>query len=208
MTFGCRLGIRTVLSSKAALTDATPAALQRHSHDAGLRAARPRPATRGTVRRTQLAAERSSASVSLPDTSSRPLASPAPRHRYAFITGLVVFRSSPSFPRFVHRRALTPAGMPFHGAQSHSSAFSSSPRPRISPLHPRRRFCRSFFINLGDILTFGCSIGFAFPASRPRSCFTANPVPTPRYPAGRLCTLFMAVSLPFIEHPHVHFAPS
>jgi drug/metabolite transporter (DMT)-like permease len=59
-------------------------------------------------------------------------------------------------------------------------------------------------INLGDILTFGCSIGFAF------HCIALGHV-SPRIPFQPLailqvgfCTLFMAVSLPFIEHPHVH----
>lgn len=59
-------------------------------------------------------------------------------------------------------------------------------------------------INLGDILTFGCSIGFAF------HCIALGHV-SPRIPFQPLailqvgfCTLFMAVSLPFIEYPHVH----
>ena len=60
-------------------------------------------------------------------------------------------------------------------------------------------------INLGDILTFGCSIGFAF------HCIALGHV-SPRISFQPLailqvgfCTLFMAISLPFIEHPHVHF---
>jgi drug/metabolite transporter (DMT)-like permease len=62
-------------------------------------------------------------------------------------------------------------------------------------------------INLGDLLTFGCSIGFAF------HCIALGHV-SPRIPFQPLailqvgfCTLFMAVSLPLIEHPHVHFTP-
>jgi drug/metabolite transporter (DMT)-like permease len=60
-------------------------------------------------------------------------------------------------------------------------------------------------INLGDILTFGCAIGFAF------HCIALGHV-SPRIPFQPLailqvgfCAVFMAVSLPFIERPHVHF---
>lgn len=59
-------------------------------------------------------------------------------------------------------------------------------------------------INMGDILTFGCSIGFAF------HCIALGHV-SPRIPFQPLailqvgfCAVFMAVSLPFIEHPHIH----
>ena len=62
-------------------------------------------------------------------------------------------------------------------------------------------------INLGDLLTFGCSIGFAF------HCIALGHV-SPRISFQPLailqvgfCTLFMAISLPFIEHPRVHFTP-
>jgi drug/metabolite transporter (DMT)-like permease len=62
-------------------------------------------------------------------------------------------------------------------------------------------------INIGDILTFGCSIGFAF------HCIALGHV-SPRIPFQPLailqvgfCALFMAISLPFIERPHVHFTP-
>jgi drug/metabolite transporter (DMT)-like permease len=62
-------------------------------------------------------------------------------------------------------------------------------------------------MNLGDILTFGCAIGFAF------HCIALGHV-SPRIPFQPLailqvgfCALFMAASLPFIERPHVHFTP-
>ncbi len=62
-------------------------------------------------------------------------------------------------------------------------------------------------INLGDILTFGCSIGFAF------HCIALSHV-SPRIPFQPLallqigfCALFMAVSLPLIERPHIHWSP-
>lgn len=62
-------------------------------------------------------------------------------------------------------------------------------------------------INLGDVLTFGCAVGFAF------HCIALGHV-SPRIAFRPLailqvgfCALFMAVSLPFIEHPHVRFTP-
>src|SRR5271165_645266 len=62
-------------------------------------------------------------------------------------------------------------------------------------------------INVGDLLTFGCSIGFAF------HCIALSHV-SPRIgfqPLALLqvgfCAVFMAVSLPFIEHPHIEWTP-
>jgi drug/metabolite transporter (DMT)-like permease len=62
-------------------------------------------------------------------------------------------------------------------------------------------------INLGDVLTFGCSIGFAF------HCIALSHV-SPRIPFQPLallqvgfCAVFMAISLPMIEHPQIHFTP-
>jgi len=59
-------------------------------------------------------------------------------------------------------------------------------------------------INFGDVLTLGCSISFAF------HCIALGHT-SPRIPFRPLailqvgfCALFMAVSLPFIEHPQVH----
>ena len=60
-------------------------------------------------------------------------------------------------------------------------------------------------INFGDVLTFGCAIGFAF------HCLALSHV-SPRVsfqPLALLqvgfCAVFMALSLPLIEHPHVHW---
>lgn len=60
-------------------------------------------------------------------------------------------------------------------------------------------------INLGDVLTFGCSIGFAF------HCIALSHV-SPRIPFQPLallqigfCAVFMAISLPMIEHSQIHF---
>jgi len=62
-------------------------------------------------------------------------------------------------------------------------------------------------MNAGDILTFGCAIGFAF------HCIALSHV-SPRIsfqPLALLqvgfCSLFMALSLPLIEHPHIHWSP-
>ncbi len=58
-------------------------------------------------------------------------------------------------------------------------------------------------INSGDLLTFGCAIGFAF------HCLALGHV-SPRIPFQPLallqigfCAVFMAISLPFIEHPRI-----
>jgi drug/metabolite transporter (DMT)-like permease len=62
-------------------------------------------------------------------------------------------------------------------------------------------------INIGDVLTFGCAIGFAF------HCIALGHV-SPRIafqPLALLqvgfCALFMAVSLPFIERPRISWTP-
>ncbi len=60
-------------------------------------------------------------------------------------------------------------------------------------------------VNFGDVLTFGCSVGFAF------HCLALSHA-SPRIPFQPLallqvgfCAGFMAISLPLIEHPHIHF---
>ena len=62
-------------------------------------------------------------------------------------------------------------------------------------------------INLGDLLTLGCAVGFAF------HCLAiARVSPQIDYqPLALLqvgfCALFMALSLPLIEHPSIHWTP-
>ena len=63
-------------------------------------------------------------------------------------------------------------------------------------------------INAGDVINFGCSVGFAL------HCIALAHV-SPRVsfqPLALLqigfCALFMLVSLPFIEHPHVTWTPN
>ena len=127
----------------------------------------------------------------------------------AFITGLVVVL----VPLFCIVPALRPPGAraprwnAFLGA---ALAFlgilfltSPSVAANASPLSAMLPDLSS--MNLGDILTFGCAIGFAF------HCIALGHV-SPRIPFQPLailqvgfCALFMTVSLPFIERPHVHF---
>jgi drug/metabolite transporter (DMT)-like permease len=62
-------------------------------------------------------------------------------------------------------------------------------------------------INLGDLLTLGCALGFAF------HCLALSHV-SPRIafqPLALLqvgfCAIFMALSLPLIEHPRIAWTP-
>jgi drug/metabolite transporter (DMT)-like permease len=62
-------------------------------------------------------------------------------------------------------------------------------------------------INLGDVLTLGCAIGFAFHCIAlshysPRIAFQ----PLALLQVG-FCALFMALSLPLIEHPQISWTP-
>ncbi|HEU5351884.1 MAG TPA: DMT family transporter [Terracidiphilus sp.] len=60
-------------------------------------------------------------------------------------------------------------------------------------------------MNVGDLLTLGCALAFAF------HCLTLGHI-SPRIPFQPLallqvgfCAVFMALSLPLIEHPHIHW---
>jgi len=62
-------------------------------------------------------------------------------------------------------------------------------------------------INFGDVLTFGCAVAFAFHCialghTSPRIGFQTLALLQVGF-----CALFMAVSLPFIERPHVQWTP-
>jgi drug/metabolite transporter (DMT)-like permease len=133
----------------------------------------------------------------------------------AFITGLVVvlvplFSSIPGLrppggraPRW---NAFAGAALAFVGillltaparvaAQGQESALAS-----VASLMPDLRS-----INLGDALTFGCAIGFAF------HCLALGHV-SPRIGFQKLallqvgfCAVFMAISLPLIERPQMHW---
>jgi drug/metabolite transporter (DMT)-like permease len=135
----------------------------------------------------------------------------------AFITGLVVvlvplFSSIPALrppdARSPRWNAYTGAALAFTGillltapaaaqVSTHASAMNG-----IAALLPDLSS-----INFGDVLTFGCSIGFAF------HCLALSHV-SPRIPFQPLallqvgfCAVFMALSLPLIEHPQIHFTP-
>jgi drug/metabolite transporter (DMT)-like permease len=130
----------------------------------------------------------------------------------AFITGLVVvlvplFSSIPGLrppaarpPRW---NAFLGAALAFAGillltapaAAPNTSSGLASLLPDLSS------------VNLGDALTFGCAIGFAF------HCIALSHV-SPRVPFQPLallqvgfCAVFMAVSLPLIERPHITWTP-
>ena len=128
----------------------------------------------------------------------------------AFITGLVVvlvplFSIVPALrppgarpPRW---NAFLGAALAFLGILFLTSPSNAAASSSLSSFLPDLSS-----INLGDILTFGCSIGFAF------HCIALGHV-SPRISFKPLailqvgfCTLFMALSLPFIEHPHVHIS--
>jgi drug/metabolite transporter (DMT)-like permease len=132
----------------------------------------------------------------------------------AFITGLVVvlvplFSSIPGLhppgarpPRW---NAFLGAAVAFAGIlllTAPSVASSTRSSFRLAALLPDLSS-----INLGDVLTLGCAIGFAF------HCLALSHV-SPRIafqPLALLqvgfCAVFMTLSLPLIEHPHVHWTP-
>ena len=129
----------------------------------------------------------------------------------AFITGLVVvlvplFSIAPSLrppgARAPRWNAFLGATLAFIGI-----LFLTAPPTAGSPANLTALLPDLSSINIGDLLTFGCSVGFAF------HCIALGHV-SPRIPFQPLailqvgfCTLFMAISLPVIEQPHIHFTP-
>ncbi len=209
----------TFVLVKGALADATPAAfnLIRMTLAFALLALAYHRSWRG-IRREQLAA---GALVGLClaagyQFQTTGLARTTPS-KSAFITGLVVvlvplFSSIPSLrppgarpPRW---NAYLGAALAFAGillltapaaAQAHAQASALGSAASLLPdLHS---------INLGDVLTLGCAIGFTF------HCLALGHI-SPRIafqPLALLqigfCAVFMALSLPFMEHPHVTWTP-
>ena len=135
----------------------------------------------------------------------------------AFITGLVVVlvpllsaspRLRPPDSRRPRWNAYTGAALAFAGIllltapaamQAHASTTALG---RITAILPDFHS-----INFGDVLTLGCAVGFAF------HCLALGHV-SPRIPFQPLallqvgfCAVFMALSLPLIEHPHVQWTP-
>jgi len=126
----------------------------------------------------------------------------------AFITGLVVVL----VPLFSSVAWLRPPG----AHRPRWNAFAGAALAFVGILlltaPPVRMGAAAFLpdlssINLGDVLTFGCAVGFAFHCialghASPRIRFQ----PLALLQVG-FCAVFMAVSLPFIEHPHIAWTP-
>jgi drug/metabolite transporter (DMT)-like permease len=128
----------------------------------------------------------------------------------AFITGLVVVLVPLlSFIPGLHPRgARRPRWNAFLGAALAflGIVFLTSPatatQPGLTGLLPDLSS-----INIGDILTFGCAVGFALHCialshASPRIDFR----PLALLQVGA-CAVFMAISLRFIERPHIHWTP-
>jgi drug/metabolite transporter (DMT)-like permease len=131
----------------------------------------------------------------------------------AFITGLLVvlvplFSIIPGLrppgarpPRW---NAFLGAAMAFTGIvllTAPAATQASAPASLLG--HAARLLPDMTSINLGDLLTLGCAIGFAFHCLAlshfsPRIAFQ----PLALLQVG-FCALFMALSLPLIEHPHI-----
>ena len=128
----------------------------------------------------------------------------------AFITGLVVVL----VPLFSIAPALRPPGAhpprwnAFLGAVSAFVGIMLITAPPAASASGAAALLPDFStINLGDVLTFGCSVAFAF------HCIALGHA-SPRIPFKPLailqvgfCAVFMAISLPVIERPHVHVTP-
>lgn len=135
----------------------------------------------------------------------------------AFITGLVVVL----VPLFSTIRALRPPGArpprwnAYTGAVVAFVGILLLTAPAVAQAHAQASALESVAglmpsfssINFGDVLTFGCAIGFTF------HCLALGHI-SPRIPFQPLallqvgfCAIFMALSLPLIEHPHIHWTP-
>lgn len=133
----------------------------------------------------------------------------------AFITGLVVvlvplFSSVPALrPPGAHPprwNAYTGAALAFVGIV----LLTAPAAPQTHAVHSLGEGLRTFLpdlssINFGDVLTLGCAVGFAFHCLAlshlsPRVAFQ----PLALLQIG-FCAVYMAVSLPLIEHPQVHW---
>jgi len=135
----------------------------------------------------------------------------------AFITGLVVVLVPliSAVPGFRAPGARPPRWNAFLGAALAFAGILLLTAPPVADPHRQLSAMGSVLslapdlssINVGDLLTFGCSIGFAF------HCIALSHV-SPRIGFQTLallqvgfCAVFMALSLPFIEHPHIVWTP-
>jgi drug/metabolite transporter (DMT)-like permease len=135
----------------------------------------------------------------------------------AFITGLLVvlvplFSLIPGLrPPGAHAprwNAFLGAGMAFIGIVLLTAPALTHAEGPASLLGAAARLLPDLTsINLGDVLTLGCAIGFAFHCIAlshysPRIAFQ----PLALLQVG-FCALFMALSLPLIEHPQISWTP-
>jgi drug/metabolite transporter (DMT)-like permease len=136
----------------------------------------------------------------------------------AFITGLVVVlvpllssvpRLRPPGARSPRWNALLGAALAFVGILLLTAPAVSAPTQGAGPstISLAELLPDLSSMNFGDVLTFGCAIGFAF------HCLALGHVssqisfqPLALLQVG-FCAVFMALSLPLIEHPHVHWTP-
>jgi drug/metabolite transporter (DMT)-like permease len=128
----------------------------------------------------------------------------------AFITGMVVvlvplFSSIPGLRppdgRALRRNAFLGAALGFAGIVL-LTAPSASRALGLAGLLPDLSS-----INVGDVLTLGCAVGFAFHCialshTSPRIGFQ----PLALLQVGS-CAVFMAISIPFLEKPHIAWTP-
>lgn len=129
----------------------------------------------------------------------------------AFITGLVVvlvplFSTIPTLRAPGARRpgwnVFLGAALAFLGILFLTAPTTQNSAITLSSLLPDLSS-----INAGDLLTLGCAVGFAF------HCIALSRV-SPRIDFRPLailqvgfCAIFMSLSLPLIEHPHIHWTP-
>lgn len=136
----------------------------------------------------------------------------------AFITGLLVVL----VPLFSSVPGLRPPGAPGPRWNAYSGALLAFvgilllTAPATAPSAPNHARALTGIgalvpdlssVSLGDVLTFGCAIGFAL------HCVALSHV-SARIPFQQLallqvgfCAIFMAISLPLIERPQLHFTP-
>lgn len=119
----------------------------------------------------------------------------------AFITGLVVVL----VPLFSAIPGLRPPGAQLPRWNAFLGAILAFAGILLLTVPPGAGLLPDFSsVNAGDLLTFGCAIGFAFHClalghASPRIRFQ----PLALLQVG-FCALFMALSMPLVEHPHVH----
>jgi drug/metabolite transporter (DMT)-like permease len=134
----------------------------------------------------------------------------------AFITGLVVVFVPllSAIPGLHVRGARAPrwnaflgAALAFAGIILLTAPATKAAGPASTPGSVAGLLPDLSFINTGDLLTLGCAVGFAF------HCIALSHV-SPRIgfrPLAVLqvgfCAVFMALSLPLVEHPHITWTP-